>query len=155
MTTSFDGEIAELNISADAITEDEVKSHYRGGVGRPVQSDADTAVLYTLPEHTNCCGCFIRGNSAVLGLTSTAESEDPVRGLIQYPAAPASSGMERIQVILERFDNVASDSFVLIDSTEQLSGTPLQVGSRLIGAMPCNASTSGACSGATHRFARV
>jgi len=146
LTTSFDGEIAELHISADAITEAEVKSHYRGGVGRPVQADADSVVLYSFAGATqSVVDASSRGNTGILGLSTTVESEDPTRGLIQYPAAPASSGMERIQVVLERFDNVAADSFTLIDSTEQLTGTPLQIGSRLIGAIPCNARSSGAC----------
>jgi len=146
LNPSFNGELAEIHISQSALTEADVKNHYRGGLGRPVTPTGDSVVLYAFAGNAQLVSDgSTAGNHGVLGTDSNPENLDPTRDTLEYPAESASSGMERIQVVVERLGGIGSQSNVVVEATESPTGLPIQVGTRVIGGLACTTTTNGAC----------
>lgn len=143
---SFNGELAEVHCTQAVLSEAEVKNHYRGGLGRPVTANGDSVFLYGFGGNDQTVvDTSGRGNHAILGISGATESLDPARDTLQYPAEDASSGMKRMQVVVERLGSSPTQSDVAVESAETIAGTPIQVGPRVTGGLRCTATTNGAC----------
>ena len=140
----LEGALADVALWNEALTEETLRTHHAGGVGRRITPNQSSLLLFNFSGNTQTINDFSgRANHGVLGDTSSVEPTDPTRTALAHPADDTASGIRQVTVSVRRADSTGSSD--VFNYAYAVQGTPLAVGLRAAGGLPCNAPIGAAC----------